>query len=148
MNSATKLLRAVVLMSTGLALTACGGAMTEEEAAAMEAEAMTTSEADLGSCATWSEWSYAGPGYCGTHSTCGFTWSCDYMARGGGSGPTAMGGNVEQQALYCDDGSLAYKIFNPANYDQQSSYRVCFDAGGNYTHTEYQYRYAKSTCGC
>ncbi|SEU05708.1 hypothetical protein [Stigmatella erecta] len=148
MNSGTKWMRAAVLMSTGLALTACGGAMTEEDAAAMEAETLTTSTAGLSSCAGWSEWYFSGPGYCGTHSTCGYTWSCDYLLNAGEKGPTDLGGDMEKRALYCDDGSLAYRIYNPATFDQQASYRTCFDASGNYTHTEYQYRYAKSTCGC
>ncbi|WP_375771485.1 hypothetical protein NR798_11450 [Archangium gephyra] len=143
MNSGTKLLRAVALMTTGLALTACGGAMTEEEAAALEAESMNTSAAELGSCAGWSEWSATGGSYCGSHSTCGYTWSCDYLRNGG---TTAM--DVNQQIYYCDDGSPAYKVYNPATFSEQSSYRVCFDQYGNYTHTEYQYQYAKSACGC
>ncbi|MDC0710280.1 hypothetical protein POL68_17525 [Stigmatella sp. ncwal1] len=148
MDSGTKLLRAVVLMSTGLALTACGGATTEEESAAMEAETLTTSEADLSSCAGWSEWYFSGPGYCGTHSTCGFTWSCDYLLHGGEGESKATSGDMEKLAYYCEDGSLAYKIYNPATFDTQESYRTCFDQYGNYTHTEYQYRYAKSACGC
>jgi hypothetical protein len=143
----TKLLRAVVLMSTGLALTACGGTMTEEEVAAMEAEALDTASADLGSCAGWSEWYGTGSTYCGIHSACGFTWSCDSYARGGESGPSAMG-NVEEQIYYCGDGTPAYKIINPATFSMQESYRVCFDQYGNYTHTEYQYQSAMSTCGC
>jgi hypothetical protein len=146
-NFGTKLLRAVVLMSTSLALTACGGAMTEEEAAALEAEALATSSADLGSCAGWSQWYNTGATSCGTHSTCGYTWSCDYYVRGGESG-LAAGGGTEEQAYYCDDGSPAYRIYNPATFSQQESYRVCFDQYGNYTHTEYQYTSVKSSCGC
>lgn len=147
MNLATKLLRGVVLMSTSLALTACGGAMTEEEAAALEAEALSTSSAELGSCAGWSEWYNTASSYCGTHTSCGYTWSCDYLAREGSDGLAAVGGG-EQQLYYCDDGSVGYKIYNPATKTQQESYRACFDQYGGYTHTEYQHQYAMTSCGC
>ncbi|WP_277991507.1 hypothetical protein [Corallococcus macrosporus] len=36
----------------------------------------------------------------------------------------------------------------PGTLIEQSSYRVCFDAAGNYTHTEYQYQSVNGACGC
>ncbi|RUO90486.1 hypothetical protein D7Y11_24930 [Corallococcus sp. AB018] len=141
------LLRVVVGVCTGLALTACGGPMTPEEAAAEEASLATT-EAALGSCANWSEWINSGGQYCSDNRACGLYWYCegDPMA----AAPRSItGGGPEHLPPPCDDGSYPYQRGKPGLFNQQYSYRVCFDAGGTYTHTEYQYQYAFSgTCGC
>ncbi|WP_375760171.1 hypothetical protein [Corallococcus exercitus] len=138
------LLRAVAAMCTGLALTACGGAMTPEEAAAEEA-ALTTSEAALGSCANWSTWTNTGVTTCAPRSTCGSYWRCEPL-RNAGDAPSVAGG-PEYRPPLCPEGEVAVQYYNPGKFNQQSSYRVCFDAAGNYTHTEYQYQSVFSVCG-
>lgn len=121
MKPGVTLLRAVALMCTSLALTACGGTMTEEEAAAVEAEALSSQQAELSSCGTWSAWYWDG-----SSITCGVRLAC--------------GTNCDEYG-YCE--------VNPAAYKQEYSYRTCFDQYGNYTHTEYQYkRGAYLYCGC
>ena len=121
MKPGVALLRAVAVVCTSLALTACGGPMTQEEAAAAEAEALVSQEAELGSCANWSGWYWDGYSIsCGVRLSCGT--SCDEYGQ-------------------CE--------VNPAAYKQEYSYRTCFDQYGNYTHTEYQYRRGSfSYCGC
>jgi hypothetical protein len=144
----TGMLRAIALVSTGLALTACGGAMTEQEAAAAEAEALATSEAELGACTNWSaEWVGTGNAYCDESFSCGYYWSCDPWMRGGGETALA-GGPAEENIIYCPDGYDPVRHGKDATFSEQYSYRVCFDEAGNYTHTEYQYRYTRTACGC
>jgi hypothetical protein len=131
MKPGVVLLRAAAVVCTSLALTACGGPMTEEEAAALEAEAsraeavepeaLASQEAEVGACTTWSAYSWDG-----SSIACGVRFSC---------------------GTYCDE--YGNCEVNPAAYRQESSYRVCFDEYGNYTHTEYQYRRgAFLYCGC
>lgn len=121
MKPGVTLLRVVAVVCTSLALTACGGPMTEEEAAAVEAEALVSQEAEVGSCAGWSEWLWDG-----SSTTCYPRLSC---------------------GTYCDE--FGNCDVNLAAYAQQYSYRVCFDQYGNYTHTEYQYRTGGFlSCGC
>ncbi|MBN9684325.1 hypothetical protein JYJ93_17935 [Corallococcus sp. NCSPR001] len=138
----------VVGVCTGLALTACGGPMTAEEAAAEEAS-LATAEAALGSCATWSEWSNTGEQICTDNRTCGYYWYCEGDPMAVNTRSLAGGGGPETLPPPCDDGSYPYQRGKPGLSNLQSSYRVCFDASGTYTHTEYQYQYAFSgTCGC
>ncbi|MGE6759600.1 hypothetical protein ACQKGO_16380 [Corallococcus interemptor] len=134
-----------LLLCTGLALTACGGAMTPEEAAAEEAAALATSEAALGSCANWSTWTNTGVTSCAPRSTCGTYWVCERRLKG--DEPESVAGGPESSAPVCRAGEVAVPYTRPGLYNQQSSYRVCFDAAGNYTHTEYQYQTVFSVCG-
>jgi hypothetical protein len=116
------LLRAVAVVCTSLALTACADPMTEEETAAVEDEALASQAAALGSCANWSGWDWNG------HS---FTCFPGRLSCG----------------TYCDEYNNC--DVNPATYRLEQSYRVCFDQYGNYTHTEYQYRRGSYvSCGC
>ena len=121
MKPVVTLLRAVSLVCAGLALTACGGPMTEEEATALESEALASQKAELGSCTNWSEWYWDG-----SSTTCGVRLSC---------------------GTYCDGYTCEV---NPAAFKLMSSYRVCFDQNGNYTHTEYQAPRQGGflSCGC
>ncbi len=150
MKPGVALLRAVALVCTGLALTACGGALTEEEAAAMEAEALASQEAEVGSCANWStEWTNSGYTYCGESTLCGYYWVCEPWARKGDSTPSARaGGDGESAVPVCPDGYEPVRYGNPATMAQQYIYRVCWNEDGSYSHTEYQYRYTRSYCGC
>ncbi len=120
MRSGLVLLRTVAVVCTSLALTACVGPMTEEETA-VEDEALASQTAAVGSCAGWSAW-----GWDGYSTTCGVRLSC---------------------GTYCDEfGNCGV---NPASYEQEYSYRVCFDQYGNYAYTEYQYRSGSYlSCGC
>lgn len=121
MKPGVTLLRAVAGVCTSLALTACGGPMTEQEAAAEEAEALATQEAEAGSCANWSGWSWDG-----TSVTCAPRLSC---------------------GTYCDE--FGHCDANPATVTREHRYRVCFDQWGNYTHTEYEYWGSDVLhCGC
>lgn len=127
MRSGVVLLRTVAVVCTSLALTACVGPMTEEEtvveqeAAAAEGEALAPQTAAVGSCAGWSAW-----GWDGYSTTCGVRLAC---------------------GTYCDENGNCY--VNPASYEQDYSYRVCFDQSGNYAYTEYQYRSGTFlSCGC
>src|SRR5262245_15045235 len=111
MMSEVILQRTVALVCTSLALTACVGPATEEEAAAMEeeaaaveVEALTSQTPSVGSCANWSSWYWDGYSV-----TCGVRLSC---------------------GTYCDD--FGNCDVNPASYKQEYSYRVCFDQYGNY----------------
>ncbi|CAM3189445.1 hypothetical protein G4177_33665 [Corallococcus sp. ZKHCc1 1396] len=148
MKSGTSLLRAVALVCTSLALTACGGAMTPEEAAAEEAMALASVEAELGSCGTWSGWSNTGASSCAPQSSCGFYWVCEPWAKGGDPESLVGGGGSEDAAPVCPVGETARRYNNPGRFNQQSSYRVCFNAAGTYTHTEYQYQSVFNTCSC
>ncbi|RKG82458.1 hypothetical protein [Corallococcus terminator] len=148
MKPGTSLLRAVALVCTGLALTACGGAMTPEEAAAEEALALATSEAELGSCGTWSGWTNTGVTSCAPKNTCGGYWVCEPFVRGGDPESLIGGGGSENSAPSCREGEVAVRYYNLGTSNQQSSYRVCFNAAGTYTHTEYQYQAVFSACGC
>ncbi|GMT95921.1 hypothetical protein KH5H1_00400 [Corallococcus caeni] len=142
------LLRVVAGVCTGLALTACGGPMTPEEAAVEDA-ALATSESALGSCGTWSEWSNTGSQYCMDNRSCGSYLYCEGDELAGNTRSIAGGGGPENAPPLCEDGTPPYWRGKPGLSNLQSSYRVCFDAAGNYTHTEYQYQYAfGGTCGC
>ncbi len=94
--------------------------MTEEEAAAVEAETLASQEAEVGSCGTWSAWEPSGGEVCRPRISCG---------------------------SYCDEYGC---VANGGAYQQLQSYRVCFDQYGNYTHTEYQYKSGTTFlyCGC
>jgi hypothetical protein len=140
MKSAIQLLSALV--GASLALTACGGAMTEQEA--MEAEALAQSEAALSACTNWSEWSTVGTS-CEARG-CGFDWVCGGWADG--SKDAADGETPEGLIPYCEDGSTPIRVNRLSTYNLRQSYRVCFDAYGNYTHTEYMTDTAFGTCGC
>jgi hypothetical protein len=150
MKAGITLLRAVAVVCTGLALSACGGAMTEQEAAAPETEALATSEAELGSCANWStEWYNTGNSWCDQSTACGYYWDCEPVwARGGDEASLAGGGQEDENIIYCPDGYEPVRRGKDATFAEQYSYRVCFDEAGNYTHTEYQYRGARTACGC
>ena len=127
MRSGVVWLRTIAMVCTSLALTACVGPMTEEETAveqeatAVEGEALASQTAAAGSCAGWSAWDWDGSStICGVRFTCG---------------------------TYCDEfGNCGV---NPASYEQEYSYRVCFDQNGNYSYTEYQYQLGPYlSCGC
>jgi hypothetical protein len=131
MKPGVTLLRAIAGVCTSLALTACGGPMTEQEAAAVEAEAaqavpveneaLASQEAEVGSCANWSGWYWDG-----SSITCGRVLRC---------------------GTYCDE--YGNCDVNPAAFQQLYRYRACFDQWGNYTHTEYQYTQGSYLyCGC
>lgn len=130
MKPGVALLRAVAVVCTSLALTACGGPMTEEEAAAVEAEAaqvsvepeaLATQEAETYACTNWSAYAWDG-----SSITCAIVLRC---------------GTVCDEYGNCE--------VNPAAFQELSSYRVCFDQYGNYTHTEYQYKQGSFLyCGC
>lgn len=139
------LLRAVAMAGVSLALAACGGEMTPDEAAAAESEALAQSEAELGSCANWSEYIPTGNQYCANRG-CGYTWECGFAKS---PDEAAKGTETpDQNIIYCDDGSTPVRVANPGTYAETYSYRVCFDEAGNYTHTEYQYSSSLVTCGC
>ncbi|MCY1041286.1 hypothetical protein OV208_08145 [Corallococcus sp. bb12-1] len=148
MKPGTSLLRAVALVCTSLALTACGGAMTPEEAAAEEALALATSEAELGSCGTWSGWTNTGASSCGATTSCGFYWVCEPFAKEGDPESLVGGGGIEGAAPSCPIGETARRYNYLGRFNQQSSYRVCFNEAGTYTHTEYQYQNIFNTCSC
>ncbi|WP_253908908.1 hypothetical protein [Corallococcus exiguus] len=134
-----------LMLCMGLALTACGGAMTPEEAAAEETATLATAEAALDSCGTWSSWSNTGATACEPSSTCGSYWACE--SRLNADDAESLSGGPEHRIPVCPPGQSAVLRYNPAKYNQQSSYRVCFDAAGNYTRTEYQYQTVFSVCG-
>ncbi|WP_338278651.1 tetratricopeptide repeat protein [Corallococcus caeni] len=138
MKAGVSLLRAVAGVCMGLALTACGGPMTPEEAVAEEAMLATT-EAALGSCANWSEWTNTGATYCDSRPGCGYEWRCE---------PWLKGGDAQSLIPVCPDGETPVRYDKPGTFIEQSSYRVCFDEAGNYTHTEYQYQSVAGACGC
>ena len=127
MWSGVVLLRTVAVVYTSLALTACVSPMTEEETAAeqevssVKGEALAPQTAAGGSCANWSGWDWDG-----YSTTCNVRLAC---------------------GTYCDE--FGNCDVNPATYEQQYSYRVCFDQFGNYAYTEYQYRQGPYlSCGC
>jgi hypothetical protein len=122
MKPAVALLRAVAVVCTSLALTACGGPMTEEEAAAVEAEALVSQEAEVGACTNWSSYYWDGSSI-----------NCDGVRLGCGT--------------WCDEyGNCGV---NPATFQTLTSYRTCYDQWGNYTHTEYRYTTGSYLhCGC
>lgn len=119
---ATVALRAVVVVCSSLALSACLDPVTEDEATSTaESELEAASLAALGSCAGWSQWIWDG-----SSTTCGIRFAC---------------------GTNCDE--VGNCEVNPASYKQEYSYRVCFDQNGNYSHTEYQYRQGGFLlCGC
>ncbi|MFP2908332.1 hypothetical protein ACLESD_25425 [Pyxidicoccus sp. 3LFB2] len=146
MKSAIKFLRAVAMVSATLALTACGGEeLAGEELASVDTETLASSEAELGSCANWSEWSNTGQAYC-DYRSCGFRWECGYVRNP--NGDTSARAEQDENIIYCEDGTVAMRVYNPGTFSEQSSYRVCFNEAGTYTHTEYQYRSVLATCGC
>ncbi|WP_147450319.1 hypothetical protein [Corallococcus carmarthensis] len=146
MKPGVSLLRAVAWVCTSLALTACGGAMTPEEAAADEA-ALATSEAALGSCGTWSGWANTGATTCQPNASCGNYWVCERRLKADDA-PSIAGG-PEQRPPVCPSGEVAVMYYELGKYNQQSQYRVCFDAAGTYTHTEWQYQTVSGGCsGC
>jgi hypothetical protein len=110
-----------LLVFTSLALTACMTPATDDEELAADEQALTSPTTLAGSCGTWSSWSWDGQS-----ATCGVRLSC---------------------GTYCDQNGVCE--VNPASNKLESSYRVCFDQYGNYTHTEYQYRSGGFiACGC
>ncbi|RKH37945.1 hypothetical protein D7V93_41575 [Corallococcus llansteffanensis] len=121
--------------------------MTPEEAAAEEAAALATVEAELGSCGTWSSWTNTGATTCDSMTTCGYYWACEASAKGDDAGSVAGGGS-ENLIPVCPPGESPVRRYNLGKSLQQSSYRVCFNEAGTYTHTEYQYQYVAGTCGC
>ena len=137
-----------LLLCTGLALTACGGAMTPEEAAAEESAALATSEASLaGSCGTWSGWTNTGATSCKPNSSCGTYWRCERQLAADPA-PVRDDG-PQQRPPVCPIGQVAVMYYELGSFNQQSQYRVCFDAAGNYTHTEWQYQTVAGSCtGC
>ncbi|QSQ22510.1 hypothetical protein JY651_46620 [Pyxidicoccus parkwayensis] len=138
-------LRAVVMAGASLAMAACGGEMTPEEAALAENEALTQSESELGSCNNWSEYNPTGNTFC-DYRSCGYTWTCDdWYAKGSNA---AAKETPDENILYCENGMPAYRVPNPGTFAETYSYRVCFDQYGNYTHTEYQYSSSLMACGC
>ncbi len=149
MKVGTTLLRAVAVVCTSLALTACGGAMTEEEAAAVEAEALASQEAEVGACTNWTtEWYNTGTPWCEGSTACGSYWECEPYARKDNTESALAGNPEDENIIYCPDGYTPVRYGRDATFTQQYSYRVCFDEAGNYTHTEYQYRNARTACGC
>ncbi|WP_147447244.1 hypothetical protein [Corallococcus sp. CA054B] len=136
-----------LLLCTGLALTACGGAMTPEEAAAEETAALATSEAELASCGTWSGWTNTGVSSCQPNSACGNYWRCE--PRLAPEAAPALDDGPQQRPPVCPSGQVAVMYYELGKYNQQSQYRVCFDSAGNYTHTEWQYQNVSGGCsGC
>jgi hypothetical protein len=97
---------------------------TEEEMGdelAANEQALTEEAALTGSCGTWSSWSWDGQS-----ATCGVRLAC---------------------GTYCDPNGIC--DVNPASFQREYSYRVCFDQFGNYLNTEYQYRNGRFiACGC
>ncbi|CAM3190246.1 hypothetical protein G4177_33715 [Corallococcus sp. ZKHCc1 1396] len=148
MKPGSSLLRAVALVGTSLALTACGGVMTPEEAAAEEAAALATVEAELGSCGTWSSWTNTGTTSCAPSTMCDFYWVCERLLKeDDAESILGEGGSVNRPPV-CPSGQTAVRRYESGRSNQQSSYRVCFNDAGTYTHTEYQYQTVFSTCGC
>jgi hypothetical protein len=146
MKPGSSLLRAVAGVCAGLALTACGGAMTPEETGAEQA-ALATSEAALASCGTWSGWTNTGTTTCEPNGSCGHYWVCEWRLKADEA--PAIDGEPQQRPPVCPSGQVAVMYYNLGKYNQQSQYRVCFDAAGNYTHTEYQYQKVSGGCsGC
>ncbi|QSQ28575.1 hypothetical protein JY651_47850 [Pyxidicoccus parkwayensis] len=132
-------------MGASLAMAACGGEMTPEEAANLENEALAQSESELGSCNNWSEFTPTGSQFC-DYRGCGSYLTCDpeYVKNP----DAAAKGTGEENIYYCPDGSPPWRVYRPGTFAETSSYRVCFDQYGNYTHTEYQYSSTLVTCGC
>jgi len=146
MKAGITLLRAVAVVCTGLALTACGGAMTEQEAAS--SEVLATSEAELGWCGTWTtEWYNSGNSYCDESLSCGYYGDCVPYARQGDESALA-GGQEDENVIYCPEGYEPIRRGKDATFAEQYSYRVCWNEYGQYTHTEYQYRSTRTACGC
>lgn len=147
MKSAIKFARAMAVVGAALAVTACGGEeLTSEELASLEAEALATSEAELGSCAGWSQWISSGQTTC-EYRSCGYTWQCvPGYAHGGDT--SVRGEQPDSLIPHCEPGTVLVREYNPATFAQQYSYRACFNEAGTYTHTEYQYQTVFATCGC
>ena len=148
MKAGASLLRAVALVCTSLALTACGAAMTPEEAAAGEAAALATVESELGSCGTWSGWTNVGVADCQTSTSCGFYYRCERYLKAGDPESAPDEGGPENRPPACPPGETAVRYYNDGLYNKQSSYRVCFNDAGTYTHTEYQYQNVLNSCSC
>jgi hypothetical protein len=111
---------AAVAISASAALAACVEPVELDDGAAGE-EALSSHSSALGACTGWSSWYWDG-----SSTTCGVRLAC---------------------GTYCDE--FGNCDVNPATFGQESSYRVCFDAAGNYTHTEYQSRRGSALyCGC
>jgi hypothetical protein len=138
-------LRAAMMVGASLAMAACGGPMTPEEAATLENDAVAQSESELGSCNGWSEWIPTGNQTC-EYRGCGSYLTCDPEYIKGQDGAAKV--NDGENMLYCPDGGPAWRVYNPGTFNETYSYRVCFDQYGNYTHTEYQYSSALAACGC
>ncbi|MBZ4333653.1 hypothetical protein [Corallococcus sp. AS-1-12] len=131
-----------LLLCTGLALKACGGAMTPEESAAL-----ATSEAALSSCGEWVGWSDTGLERCMASSICGTTWVCE--PRLTADAAPSLDEGPQQRPPVCPSGQVAVPYTNLGMMRYQFQYRACYDDAGNYTHTEYQYRnYASSCISC
>jgi hypothetical protein len=107
-------------ISASVALAGCVEPIALEEGLPGE-EALSAQSSALGACTGWSGWYWDG-----SSTTCDVRLAC---------------------GTYCDDSGVC--DVNPATYKQEYSYRVCFDASGGYTHTEYQYRRGAALyCGC
>ncbi|MFP2931970.1 hypothetical protein ACLESO_43755 [Pyxidicoccus sp. 3LG] len=143
-------LRAVSVVGASLAMAACGGDLASEEPMAPEADALVQAESELGSCANWSQWIANGSYTCDANTSCGSTWQCIPGLRGGDDTASLQGGDGEPDEFIptCDPGYVLVRVGNPGRYNQEYSYRACFNEAGTYTHTEYQYRYVAGVCGC
>ncbi|MCP3143461.1 hypothetical protein [Pyxidicoccus xibeiensis] len=147
MKFAITLVRAVTLVGASLALAACGGELTPEEAASLEADALGQAESELGSCANWSEWNNTGATTC-EYQGCGYYLSCDDYIAGMLADDSTEEPDKAPPPLCPDGYSYPHRVYNPGTFAQQYSYRACFNEAGAYTHTEYQYQNVLSTCGC
>ncbi|MBN9684324.1 MULTISPECIES: hypothetical protein [unclassified Corallococcus] len=135
-----------LLLCTGLALTACGGAMTHEEATAGETT-LATSEAALITCGDWVGWSDTGVVRCLSNPDCGTTWVCEPRLKADDA--PSLDDGPQQRPPVCPAGQVAVPYVNSGMMRYQFQYRACYDEALNYTHTEYQYRnYASSCINC
>ncbi|MCP3144637.1 hypothetical protein [Pyxidicoccus xibeiensis] len=143
-------MRAMAVLGASLAMAACGGDLASEEPLAPEAAALAQTEAELGACTAWSEWTATGYYYCLTHLNCGGTWQCIPELRNGGDTTSLQGqdGEPDEFIPECPPGTVLTRVLNPSRTDEQMSYRVCFNEAGTYTHTERQYRNFTAACGC
>ncbi|HZI15036.1 MAG TPA: hypothetical protein VE153_31990 [Myxococcus sp.] len=135
MKRGVALLRWVAVVCTSLSLTACGGDMTAGEPPVVEAEAeaLASQEAAVSSCGTWSAWYPTGNTQCRPRASCGIYGYC-------------VPSDSFPQDESCPPGQA--RIYDThSTQEEWASYRVCFDQYGNYSHTEYQYRYYFMYCG-